>query len=76
MRLTRYSGRPDVCPGQSPTRRIMVRIEEEYFGAFTISVSMVPRTMSLPKRKVRIVLTPLHCIAKAKPFGSERVSLN
>ena len=47
---TPYNGRPDVCPGQSPTRRIMVRIEDEYFGMLTISVSMVPLTMSLPKR--------------------------
>jgi hypothetical protein len=37
-----YSALPGSWPEQSPTRRIMVRIEDEYFGADSISVSMVP----------------------------------
>jgi hypothetical protein len=56
--------------GHSPTQRIMVRIDDEFFGAFTINVSMMLLTMSLAKRNVRIVLVSLCCIAKAKPFGS------
>ena len=75
--MTDYSAFPGAsCPGQSPTRRIIVRIDDEYFGALTIRFSMVLLTMSLPKRNVRMVLLPLHCMANAKPFGSDLVSLS
>src|SRR5258708_4676323 len=40
-RIARYSAFPLSWPGQSPIRRIMMRIEEEYFGAGWIKVWMV-----------------------------------
>src|SRR3954447_695860 len=68
-----YSAFVGVCPGHSPTRRIMIRLEEEYFGADLISVWMVPRTSgvpsaSLPNSWVSKILLPLQASAKAKPF--------
>ena len=49
----RQSFCPGACPGQSPTRRIMIRIEEEYFGAAWIRFWIVPRTSACRTRPCR-----------------------